>query len=288
MKAKRKELPPLRFANGTLFELTRTRVMGILNTTPDSFSDGGLYVEVSVAIERALEMIEAGADIIDIGGESTRPGSESVSFEEQIHRTRPVIEGIRAHSDVPISIDTTSSKVAQVALSSGASMINDISAFRFDEGMVPLIAETGVPAIAMHTLGRPREMQLNPSYHNVVEDVRSHLQERLKICEASGVELSQIVLDPGIGFGKELAHNLALLRHLDVIKEMGHAVLIGTSRKSFLGQITGKDVKERAEATASSVSASIVLGADIVRVHDVKGLRDTVLVADAIRNGVHS
>ena len=262
--------------------------MGILNTTPDSFSDGGLFADAERALERALALVQAGADIIDIGGESTRPGSEGVSAEEQIRRTVPVIAALRKESSVPISIDTTREAVARAALDSGASIVNDISAFRFDPNMIPLLAETGVPAIAMHTLGRPREMQNNPSYGKVVEEVKAHLLDRVGACERAGVDPGQLVLAPGIGFGKRLGHNLALLRELVTLKESGHAVLVGTSRKSFLGEITGKDVFSRASATAASVAASIVLGADIVRVHDVEQLIDTVRVADAIRHGEQS
>ena len=262
--------------------------MGILNTTPDSFSDGGMYLNPERAVERALAMIQAGADIIDVGGESTRPGSDSVSANEQIRRTAPVIQALRRVSKIPISIDTTSAEVAARALEVGASMVNDISAFRFDSQMIPLLAETGVPAIAMHTLGRPAEMQRDPRYDNVVKDVSKHLLSRVEACQDAGIEPTQIVLDPGIGFGKTLDHNLALLRHLPTLREYGHAILVGTSRKSFLGHLTGKDVNHRAEATASSVAASIVLGADIVRVHDVEELQDTVRVADAIRHGAYS
>jgi len=288
MRTSTDPIEPLRLPDGSSFDFGRTRVMGILNTTPDSFSDGGLYVDAGLALERALQLIRAGADIIDIGGESTRPGSDSVSPQEQIRRTVPVISALRRVSEVPISIDTTSAEVARHALEAGASLVNDISAFRFDADMIPLLASSGVPAIAMHTLGRPREMQDNPSYQDVVRNVCIHLADRVRVCQKAGIEPSQIVLDPGIGFGKTLSHNLSLLRHLHTFKELGHALLVGTSRKSFLGALTGKTVEERADATAASVAASIVLGADIVRVHDVDQLRDTIRVADAIRNGEDS
>jgi len=259
--------------------------MGVLNVTPDSFSDGGRYIDPDVAVERGLALVAAGADIIDVGGESTRPGSAPVPADEQVRRTAPVITRLAEATDAPISIDTTSAVVALEALAAGAQIVNDISAFRFDEGMIPLLVESGAPAIAMHTLAPPATMQDDPRYADVVTDVISHLRERIEACAAAGVTRSQLVVDPGIGFGKTVAHNLALIRELPRLVALGHPVLVGTSRKSFLGRLTGRGVDGREMATAGSVAAAIVLGAHIVRVHDVASLRDAVVVADAIAHG---
>jgi len=260
--------------------------MGVVNVTPDSFSDGGLYLGCQQAVAHALSLESAGADIIDIGGESTRPGSEGVTPDIQIERVVPVIEGIRAQSMVPISIDTTSARVAHAAINAGASIVNDISAFRFDPEMVPLLVDTNVPAVAMHTLARPSVMQSSPHYEDVTGEVLDHLLERVQVMVEAGGDASQIILDPGIGFGKTLAHNLSLLRELPRFISTGHAVLVGTSRKSFLGALVHKDVDERLAATAASVAVSIGQGVHIVRVHDVAELKDTVVVATAIRHGV--
>ncbi|TNF22399.1 MAG: dihydropteroate synthase [Deltaproteobacteria bacterium] len=276
---------PLALPRGGQLSFSRVRVMGVLNVTPDSFSDGGRFFDVDSAVARGHALVAAGADILDIGGESTRPGSAPVPAEEQIRRTVPVIARLAAETAAPISIDTTSAVVARAALAAGAHIVNDISAFRFDEAMIPLLAETGAPSIAMHTLAAPSVMQDDPRYGDVVADVVAHLRERVARCVAAGVARSQIVLDPGIGFGKTVAHNLALLAGLPELAALGHAVLVGTSRKSFLGQLTGRPVDAREMATAGSVAASIVLGAHIVRVHDVDGLRDAIIVADAIAHG---
>ncbi|MFO0750015.1 MAG: dihydropteroate synthase [Myxococcota bacterium] len=256
--------------------------MGVLNVTPDSFSDGGRFAETEAAIARGLALVEAGADLIDVGGESTRPGSDPVPADEQMRRVVPVIATLSRRTEAPISIDTTSAEVARAALEAGASIVNDISAFRFDDAMLPLLAATGVPAIAMHTTGPPKTMQREAHYDDVVADVRDHLAARLDACVAAGVARTQIVLDPGLGFGKLLSHNLELLRGLSRLAELGRPLLVGASRKSFLGKLTGKDVDDRLMATAGAVAASIVLGAHIVRVHDVAELRDAIRVADAI------
>jgi len=256
-----------------------------LNVTPDSFSDGGSFLGVDEAVARGIAYRDLGVDAIDIGGESTRPGSEPVSAAEQKERVLPVIKALIEEGVPPISIDTTSAEVAEAAIDAGACWVNDISAFRFDPNMLDLLARTGVPAIAMHTLARPREMQRAPSYGDVVMEVRDHLEARLAACRERGVDPAQIMLDPGIGFGKTLEHNLALLRGLPKLACLGQPILVGTSRKSFLGALTGRAVDERLLGTASSCAAAIVLGAHMVRIHDVRELQDVVTVASAIAYG---
>ncbi len=256
--------------------------MGVLNATPDSFSDGGRDGSVSAAVERALGMVADGADIVDVGGESTRPGAASVTAEEQIRRVVPVIAGLRAASPVAISVDTTSAQVAAAALDAGADIVNDISAFRFDAAMLPLIAERGVPAIAMHTLGRPAVMQQAPSYIDVVDDVLAHLASRVEAAVSAGVDRHQLIIDPGIGFGKTVAHNLALLHATRQFCGLGLAVLVGVSRKRFLGELTGRDVTERLAATCAANAVAIAGGASIIRVHDVAEARDVSRIAAAI------
>ena len=259
--------------------------MAVLNVTPDSFSDGGRFATVAEAVAHGCALADEGADILDVGGESTRPGSAPVSAAEQIRRVVPVVERLAVLRSVPLSVDTTDAEVARAALGAGASIINDISAFRFDAAMIPLLAASGAPGVAMHTLAEPAVMQRSPAYEDVVAEVEAHLRARVAACEAAGVVPQQIIIDPGIGFGKTLEHNLALLRAIPRFAATGHAVLVGTSRKRFLGELTGRSVSERLLGTASSVAVAIALGAHIVRVHDVAALRDVVRVADAIRYG---
>jgi dihydropteroate synthase len=276
--------PVTLYGGGTL-AFDRTLVMGVVNVTPDSFSDGGKWLDPAAAIRHGESLVAAGADILDVGGESTRPGSMPVSMEEQRHRVLPVIEGLRSKLDVPISVDTTSAVVAEHALAAGASLVNDISAFRFDPMMLALLARTGAPGVAMHTANAPLSMQDSPTYDDVVREVYAHLLERLVACEAAGVARAQIVVDPGIGFGKTLAHNLALLRHLPELVELGQPVLVGTSRKRFLGELTGREVEDRDRATIASCAVAISLGAHIIRVHDVAGGHDVARIVDAIAPG---
>jgi len=272
---------PFVLKDGRVLAFERVVVMGVLNTTPDSFSDGGRFVGEEAAIAHGLALASAGATIIDVGGESTRPGSGPVAPVEQIRRVVPVVRAL-SRAGLIVSIDTTSAEVAAAALQAGAEIVNDISAFRFDPAMLELLARTQVPAIAMHTLGPPKTMQATPHYDDVVREVCDHLAERVRVALAHGIDPARIALDPGIGFGKALEHNLALLRHLDALVALGHPVLVGTSRKSFLGRLTGKAVADRLMGTAASVAIAIAKGAHIVRVHDVLELADVIAVADAI------
>lgn len=276
---------PVTLYGGGRLSFDHTLVMGVVNVTPDSFSDGGQWLDPAMAIRHGEELVAAGADLLDIGGESTRPGSLSVSPEEQIRRVLPVVEGLRASLDIPISVDTTSAAVAERALAAGASLINDISAFRFDAEMLPLLAKTGAPGVAMHTSAAPVSMQDDPAYEDVVREVRDHLLERLDACERAGVDRGQIVVDPGIGFGKSLEHNLALLRHLPELAALGRPLLVGTSRKRFLGELTGREVGDRDRATIASCAVAVSLGAHMIRVHDVAGGRDVARIVDAIAPG---
>jgi dihydropteroate synthase len=257
-------------------------VMGILNVTPDSFSDGGLFLDTVFAIERGREMVEEGAAIIDIGAESSRPGSEVVPPQEQICRVVPVIEKLAEDIDIPISIDTCNFEVAHAALEAGASIINDITALS-DEKLAALAAERKVPVILMHMKGTPATMQIEPKYENVVEEVLQFLLDRAQRAEQFGIEKNKIFIDPGIGFGKTTEHNLQLLRNLDKFVASGYRVLVGTSRKCFIGQITGRDKPpDRIHGTAATVALSAAAGASIVRVHDVAEMVDVVKVATAI------
>lgn len=271
-------------ADAGLVSFERVVVMGVLNVTPDSFSDGGRYATPEAAVARGRALRDGGADILDVGGESTRPGAEPVPAGEQIRRTAPVIEALVADGAI-VSIDTTSAEVARAALFAGAHLVNDISAGRFDAAMLDVVADAGVPFVAMHTSARPAVMQREVRYDDVVAEVCEHLRERVEVAVARGVARDQIVLDPGLGFGKQLPHNLALLHAIPRLAALGHPVLVGTSRKSFLGHLTGRPVEERLMATAGSVAATIALGAHIVRVHDVVELRDAIVVADAIARG---
>ena len=263
----------------------RTLVMGILNVTPDSFSDGGLYAEPERAVEHAVEMIKAGADIIDVGGESTRPGADPVSAEEERRRVLPVIQALRRRSDVLISIDTYKAEVARAALDAGADIVNDISGLGFDEEMPGVVASTGAGLVLMHIRGTPRTMQQNPVYRDVVREIGETFAERLAKAEKAGISPEQVVLDPGIGFGKKLQHNLEILRRLKEFRRFGRPILIGPSRKSFIGAILDLPPDQRLEGTAAAVAVGIANGADVVRVHDVREMVRVVRVADAIVRG---
>lgn len=269
------------------FELNldeRTQIMGILNITTDSFSDGEKFYDIDKALAHARSMAELGADIIDIGGESTRPGSEPVSLEEEIHRTIPVIENLATNIDVPISIDTYKAEVARRALDAGATIVNDISGLRIDNRMVYVVAEHKVPVIIMHMQGTPRNMQKNPSYQSVIGEIGTFLKERAKFATDHGVKRGNIIIDPGIGFGKTVEHNLEILNKLKEFKSLGYPICLGTSRKSFIGLTLDVPVEERLMGTAATVTWGIANGANIMRVHDVQAMAEVAKMTDAIKS----
>lgn len=263
--------------------LDRTLVMGILNVTPDSFSDGGLFLDPFAAVDQASRMIEEGADIIDVGGESTRPGAAEVSTEDELNRVIPVIEAIVSRTGAVVSIDTTKSPVARAAVDAGAVIINDVTAMRADPSMPDVVTDSGAGIVLMHMLGNPRTMQSNPTYDDVVGEVKAALVGWAADALAAGVPDSAIVLDPGIGFGKTREHNLQLLRGIPQLCEPGFPILIGTSRKSFIGTTLDVPVGERLEGTAATVAWSVAQGASIVRVHDVKEMVRVVRMTEAIK-----
>lgn len=276
----------LTWSNFSLDFSKKTYIMGVLNVTPDSFSDGGLYLDKSLAVRRAHEMIEDGADIIDIGGESTRPGSEPVSLEEEIARTIPVIEALAKDIKVPISIDTYKAEVAKRALDAGASMVNDISGLRFDPDMPEVVSEYKVPVVIMHIKGTPKNMQVDPSYEALIPEIMDYLRISIRLAIKSGIDEDKIVIDPGIGFGKTFDHNLDIIKNLHKFTLLEKPILAGPSRKAFIGKILGDaPASERLEGTAAAVAISIFNGANILRVHDVKEMVKVARVADAIRRG---
>jgi dihydropteroate synthase len=255
--------------------------MGIVNVTPDSFSDGGLYLQADRAIEHARGLARDGADLLDVGGESTRPGAPAVSVEEELARVQPVLEGL---SDLvqPISIDTSKVAVAEASLDAGAEIVNDVTALRGEPALAALCASRGCGVVLMHMLGTPRTMQHSPAYDDVVDEVRSFLAERMEFAVAEGVAEDRIWVDPGIGFGKTVEHNLELLRRLGELRELGRPIVVGTSRKSFIGRLTGREVTDRLGGTIASTVLAMRAGADVLRVHDVGEAREALLVADAI------
>ena len=253
-------------------------VMGILNVTPDSFSDGGLYTNLDTALFQAEKMLTDGADIIDIGGESTRPGAQAVTAAEELDRVIPVIEKLHQELDVIISIDTSKAIVMTEAAKAGAGLINDVMALQA-EGALSAAHKTGLAVCLMHMQGKPRSMQNNPHYDNVVSEVKSFLQQQAEKCLAEGIRQDQIIIDPGFGFGKTLAHNIQLFQQLGQLKDLGYPVLVGASRKSMLGQITGRDIEQRLAASLALAALAAVKGAAIIRVHDVAETVDAVKVA---------
>jgi dihydropteroate synthase len=257
-------------------------IMGIVNVTPDSFSDGGSFLEQQAAVDHALKLVEDGADILDIGGESTRPGAEPVSATEEIRRVVGVIAEVRQHTDRLISIDTTKSQVAREALAAGADIVNDISGLTFDPEIVNVCAASDCGVICMHILGTPQTMQADPHYDNVVSDVRSFLSDRLDALEQAGIARQRVVTDPGIGFGKTAQHNVELLSNIATLRDLGRPVLIGHSRKRFLAKVLGRPVEERTFGTIGVAIAVASQGADMIRVHDVRETRDALLAWHAI------
>jgi dihydropteroate synthase len=266
----------------------RTLVMGILNVTPDSFADGGLHVEPGRAIDAGLAMVESGADIIDVGGESTRPGADEVPADEEQRRVLPVIQGLARQVTVPISIDTWKGEVAQAALDAGAVIVNDISGLQFDPGLAGVVAQTRAALVLMHSRGRPAVMARHATYRDVVGEVAAELQARLEAAERAGISRDAVILDPGIGFAKGAGHSVTLVARLDAppLRALGRPWLVGPSRKSFLGAAIGdRPVQERDWATAAAVTAAILHGAHVVRVHRVAEMVQVARVADMIRAG---
>lgn len=265
-----------------------TAILGVLNVTPDSFSDGGRYGDPARAVQRAMEMRDEGAQVIDVGGESSRPGSAPVSIETEIARVLPVIEGIRTNSDIPISIDTCKAAVAQAALGAGADIVNDISALRFDPDMANLLASNKVPVILMHMLGTPATMQDAPEYDDCVNEIADFFAERLEFCEGCGIERNRIILDPGIGFGKRLNDNLSILARLSELRRFGCPLMVGTSRKSFIGLLdpNGKQADQRLGGSVASMLTAVANGADLVRVHDVAQTAQALKVYHAVKEAL--
>jgi dihydropteroate synthase len=259
-------------------------IMGVVNVTPDSFSDGGSFLDPEAAVEHGRRLVGEGAQILDIGGESTRPGADAVPAEEELRRVLPVVEGL-APTGATLSIDTSKAAVAAAALDAGAGYVNDVTAFRGDPALAGLVAERGVDCCLMHMLGTPRTMQDDPRYDDVVSEVKAFLEQRLAFALAEGVAEERVMLDPGIGFGKTVAHNLELIRRLDEIVAIGRPVVFGVSRKSFLGKITGRDADDRAVATAAANVLALERGARVFRVHDVPETLDALAVTAATLAG---
>jgi dihydropteroate synthase len=275
-----------RFADRALPLGERTLVMGIVNVTPDSFSDGGVFGDAQDAVAHGARLVDEGADLLDVGGESTRPGSDPVPAEEESARVLPVIEGLlAARPDVPVSIDTRKASVARAAISAGATIVNDVSAGA-DPEMFPVVAGSGAGMVLMHMKGDPKTMQVEPGYDDVVAEVHGYLRDRIEAAVFAGIGIDRLAADPGIGFGKDLGHNLELLRRLEVFGDLGVAVLVGPSRKRFLGMLTGaEDPSDRVEATAGAVAWCAAHGADVVRVHDVAVMTRVLRVTDPLARG---
>lgn len=268
---------------GTTLDFSRgPLIMGILNITPDSFFDGGKYLCKDDAIKHGLQLVEDGADIIDIGGESTRPGSEPVSEKEELERVLPVVKELSKRISIPISIDTYKSRVAREAIDAGAQIINDISGMRFDEKMVQVVVERDVPVVIMHIKGTPRDMQKEPYYEDVIQEILDYFNERINFAIRSGISENKIIIDPGIGFGKRLEDNINILRNLSAFKIFGRPILVGVSRKSFIGKILDLSVEERLEGTISATIHALSSGAQIIRVHDVKEMKRCIKIFNEI------
>ena len=276
--------PPLQCPHGEIPIGQRTLVMGIINMTPDSFGGDGLSGSAQAALGQAEEFVAGGADIIDIGGESTRPGSAAATVQEELDRVLPALEAIRAAVDVPISIDTNKAEVAREALDAGADIINDVYALR-REAMLELAAASGMPVILMHMQGTPGDMQQKPSYEDVVGEICDFLAERIATAVDAGVPEEQIIIDPGFGFGKTVSHNLEIVRRLGEFRRLGRPILVGPSRKSTIGAVLNRPVHQRLWGTAATCAAAIINGADIIRVHDVAHMSEVARMTDAIVRG---
>lgn len=261
----------------------RTLLMAILNITPDSFSDGGLYFDKDKAITQGLRMVEEGADILDIGGESTRPGSKPLELDEELRRVIPVIESLTKELDVPISIDTYKSAVALKAIEAGAEMVNDISGLHFDPELAEVVAKEDTPIVLMHIRGTPETMQKNVHYNSLFSEILQYLKNSIQRAESAGLDPEQIIIDPGIGFGKTVEDNLLVIKNLSEFRVLGKPILLGTSRKSFVGKILNADVGERIEGSLASISIGVLNGAHIIRCHDVPQAKRAIAVADAVR-----
>ena len=267
----------------TFFCGPRALIAGVLNVTPDSFSDGGRFFRTEDAVRRARQMAEEGADFIDVGGESSRPGSVRLGTQEELRRVLPVIEEVRAMMDVAISVDTARAEVARAAIERGAEIVNDITALRGDPEMGRVVADSGAGLILMHMQGTPETMQENPRYDDVVAEVEAFLEERIQTAEDAGIERERLCIDPGIGFGKTLDHNLALIAAAGRLRRLGVPVLLGASRKSFIGALLDLPADERLEGSLAAAVVGVLQGADVVRVHDVQATRRAVAIADALR-----
>ena len=272
----------LRAKDRTIGVSDRPLVMGVVNVTPDSFFDGGKYATTDAAVRHALQLTEEGADLLDIGAESTRPGSDSIEAGEELRRLLPVVTAVAKAVTIPISVDTKKSTVARAALEAGAVIINDVTALQADAAMADLVAATGAGVVLMHMRGMPKTMQEAPSYDDVVGEVTEFFRERVKFCRERGIGQDQIVLDPGIGFGKLLVHNLTLLGQLESFAQFGRPILVGVSMKAFIGQVLGRPLEERSWGTAAAIALAVSRGAGILRVHDVRGMKEVVAMAAAI------
>lgn len=280
------ELPKAWDIGRRSLDLSCPCIMGILNITPDSFSDGSRYLDLPRAVERALEMEAEGADIIDVGGESTRPSAPPVDAAEELRRVIPVIEAISGRLKVPVSVDTYKASVARAAVDAGAEIVNDISGLTFDSGMAATVAAAGAGLVVMHTRGTPETMQTETGYVDLVAEVSAFLRSSLDAAVTAGIPPERIVVDPGIGFGKSLEGNLELLRRLSELSSLGRPILLGTSRKSFIGTVLGREVGERLFGTAATVALGVAAGASVFRVHDVRAMRDAADMAHAVVRGV--
>lgn len=275
----------LNLPNGRVLNLSQTQIMGILNATPDSFSDGGNYQQTDNAVKASLSMLENGATIIDIGGESTRPGAPDVALEQELSRVIPIIKALRAVSDCVISIDTSKAEVMRQAVLAGADIINDVRALQ-EPNALTTAAELGVPVCLMHMQGQPRTMQTNPQYDDLINDIKSFFEKRITACEAAGITRDHIILDPGFGFGKTLAHNYHILKYIDEFKMMGCEVLAGLSRKSMIGNLLNRNVDERLAGSLAGALIAAQKGAKIIRVHDVTETADVLNVWQACEQGI--